>query len=75
MSVNLDQHLDMAARWLIRRAVEDWTGEGWETLGDFGEYDYERICEAAMARLPADVTGDEWSETYEFFAARVEGEA
>jgi hypothetical protein len=75
MSVNLDRHLDVAARWLIRHAVEAWAEEGWENLGDFGEYDYERICEAATGMLPEDVTGDEWSETYEFFAARAEGEA
>jgi hypothetical protein len=67
---DLDRHLDVATRWLIRAAVEAWAEEGWENLADFGEHDYERICEAAVRMLPADVTGDEWSEAYEFFAGR-----
>ena len=69
--LELEHHLDVAARWSIRLAFEAWSEEAWgDEFPDFGEYDFDRLIESATQLLPADVSIEEWQETYRWFAAR-----
>lgn len=58
--------IDVAARWAIERAVEDWIEDGWETCPpDVGGDDFDRIVLRMRTLLPLDaVTVEEIREAY-----------
>lgn len=70
-TLELEAYLDVAARWILRLALESWYETGWEShFPDFGESDFERIYKTATEMLPADVEGPEMEKAYTFFEAR-----
>lgn len=69
----LDKNIDTVARSAVWVAFEDWAEEGWESMPDIGEYDYERVVEAAKKLLPPDVTSAQFDSAISALEARAEG--
>jgi hypothetical protein len=63
--------IDALARWALHHAAEIWyEQEGWETLAELGQFDWEKVAERMSELLPDDVTGKEFTEAYELLAER-----
>lgn len=75
MSVEHEQHVEVAARWMIHQAFEAWTEEAWgNSMPDIGQLDFDLIVERASMLLPTDVTLDEYRTTYTWFSDRAKKE-
>lgn len=70
----LEQHLDIVARWSIHSAFEAWVEEAWGNyMPDVGEYDFDLMVERAERLLPPDVTFKQIGDTHAWFAERAKG--
>lgn len=73
LELELEHHLDVAARWAIRLAFESWAEQAWEGhFPEVGQFDFDRILDNAEQLLPGDVTLDEFQKTRDWFADRAE---
>ena len=69
--LELEHHLDVAARWAIRRSFEGWAEEGWKSMfPDVGQLDYERIVKNAEQLLPAGASMGQFEKAYNFLQER-----
>ena len=69
----LDKSLNDMASWLLWSAFENWIeSPGWEDMPEIGEYDFDRIIEAAQKLLPPDITAVRYEAVLEYFAQRAE---
>jgi hypothetical protein len=69
----LQEQVDVMARWVLRAAFEAWAEDhGWEDVPEIGEYDYDRIMVHALTLLKDDVDMGEYSRAYEFFKERAQ---
>ncbi len=68
-------HRNDMATWFLWSAFENWCeSNGWEDVPEIGEYDYERIVEAAQKLLTPDITIDRYQAALGYFAKRAEKE-
>jgi len=69
----LERNLNTMATQLLWSAFEDWTEtQGWESFDEVGQYDYDRIVEAAQKLLPPDITTNQFKSALRYFAQRAE---
>lgn len=71
--MDYDKAIDAVARWSLHSAYERWVEEGWESLPDIGELDYERVVRRMKALLPTDVTAETHNEAYDVLTERAAG--
>ncbi len=72
--MNLDEAVTIVARGCLWNAFETWADQGWETLPEITETDYERILEEAQCLLPSSDTHAEFEAAYKFLEARATDE-
>ena len=63
-------YIDVMARWLLIYAYEAWVEEGWESVPEIGEHDYDRICTRIEKMLPKSPTMTEYQEAYNTLEVR-----
>ena len=69
----LDKSLNDMASWLLWSALENLVDRtAWEDTPEIGEYDFDRIIEAAQKLLPPDITAVRYEAVLEYFAQRAE---
>ena len=53
--------IHVVAIQVAHNAINEWIEEGWGSMPDIGEYDYERVCEAAKILLPEAPSNEQWN--------------